>query len=318
MIANWRNILLAFSAPVAFFLLVYGFTVYTSAGVSELVAEYRIYRAVYSMLAGAVLAASGCFLQSSLRNPLVDHYVLGIGSGALFSTYLAALLWGYSLAVAPLSAAVGGLAALALTVLLAEKMSGSDVAYVLAGISVTTLFSGLSLFTYYYLASKQPFAASLLLAGSFALSRPQQLPYVLASLALAAAGYVLLSKKLNALALGDEHASQLGVDPRLARLASSTIAGVASSVLVSLFGLVGFIGLVSPHVARFVLKTGDNRLVVPTAMFFGMAFLYSADAFSRYVAAPLWGEVPAGSIVSLIGAPFFAALLVSRFSRRLA
>jgi ABC-type Fe3+-siderophore transport system permease subunit len=67
-----------------------------------------------------------------------------------------------------------------------------------------------------------------------------------------------------------------------------------------------------------VLKTGDNRLVVPTAMFFGMAFLYSADAFSRYVAAPLWGEVPAGSIVSLIGAPFFAALLVSRFSRRLA
>jgi len=295
--------------------LIYSLTYLTSKNYPSSLQEYRVLRALYSSIAGAVLAITGCILQSSFRNPLVDHHILGIGSGALFFTYVTVLIYGYNPSMVTLIAALGGLTSLALTVLIAEKISGSDIAYVLAGISVTSLFSGLATFTMYYVQVKYPYA-SVLMTGSFILSREEQLPYTFIPLALVSIGYPLLSKRLNTLMLGDENATQLGVNPRLTRLLSAVIAGLSSSIMVSLFGLIGFIGLISPHIARFLVKTSDNRLVIPVSASIGMTLLYATDLFSRTVMAPVWGEVPAGSIVSLFGAPFFIALLISRFMGR--
>ncbi|MEM4912725.1 MAG: iron ABC transporter permease [Desulfurococcaceae archaeon] len=288
----------------------------TAANAPHVLVEYRLYRTLYALVAGGVLSVSGCLLQSSLRNPLVDHYVLGIGSGAVFATYVAVLVLGYySLLATALAATAGGLLALFLAVAIAERISGSDVAYVLSGVSIATLFSGLSAFTYYYAVTRYRYA-SLLLVGSFVHSRPVYLWYITPPVFLVVFGYLYLSKKLNTLLLGDDYAMQLGVNPRTTRLLSSLIAGASSSIIVGFFGTIGFLGLVAPHIARFLLRTSDNRVVIPVASTTGMLLLYVTDAASRHITAPLWGEIPAGSLVSLIGAPFFVALLLSRFSRR--
>lgn len=279
-------------------------------------AEYRLYRVLYALLAGGALAASGCFLQSTLRNPLVDHYILGVGSGALFASYIAIIVYGQVPLLTTVFAVAGGLLALALTILVAERISGSDAAYVLAGIGITSLFSGLSALLSYYAITKYPYAG-LMLLGSFTLATRDKLLYALLAYALTYVGFTFLSKRLNALLIGDEYAAQLGVSPRAIRLSASVISGTAASVVVSMFGLVGFVGLVAPHIARFVVKTSDNRVVIPVASVIGALILLVADTFSRLVTTPVIGEVPAGAVVSVFGAPFFTLLVVRRFKRGL-
>jgi iron complex transport system permease protein len=152
-----------------------------------------------------------------------------------------------------------------------------------------------------------------MLTGTFIHSRPENLPYILLAVILVVVGYVLLAKRLNVIMLGDDHAAQLGVNPNLTRLSASIIAGVSASIIVSQFGVIGFLGLVTPHIARFILKTSDNRLVVPLAMALGSTLLFTTDTLSRSIMTKIIGEVPAGAVISAIGAPFFLILLIRRF-----
>jgi len=312
--SKWR-IILVFSLLIASVTLplLYTYIVTLTEGLSGRIFTYRFHRAVYVVLAGIVLATSGCILQATLRNPLVDHYVLGTGSGALFAVYTTLLLLEHvTLWVISLAAALGGLSALAITILIAESISGGDVAYVLSGIGVTSLFSGLSVLLLYYVASKYGYA-SLMLTGTFIHSRPENLPYTLLAIILALVGYTLLAKRLNVIMLGDDHAAQLGVNPNVTRLLASIIAGVSASIIVSQFGVIGFLGLVTPHIARFILKTSDNRLVMPLAMALGALLLFTTDTLSRSIMTRIIGEVPAGAVISALGAPFFLLLLIRRF-----
>jgi iron complex transport system permease protein len=314
-LSNKWKIIIVFLFLIASIILplLYTRIITLTEGLSEKIFIYRFHRAIYTVLAGVVLAASGCILQATLRNPLVDHYVLGTGSGALFAVYTTLLLLEHvTLWVISLAAAIGGLSALAITVLIAESISGGDVAYVLSGIGVTSLFSGLSVLLLYYVASKYGYA-SLMLTGTFIHSRPENLPYILLAVILVLIGYVLLAKRLNVIMLGDDHAAQLGVNPNLTRLSASIIAGVSASIIVSQFGVIGFLGLVTPHIARFILKTSDNRLVVPLAMALGSTLLFTTDTLSRSIMTKIIGEVPAGAVISAIGAPFFLILLIRRF-----
>ena len=309
------RLLLVFSILLASTTLpiLYTYIVTLNEGLPGRILTYRLYRALYTILAGTVLATSGCILQASLRNPLVDHYVLGTGSGALFAVYATLLVLDHvTLWIISLAAAIGGLSALAATILIAEGISGSDIAYVLSGIGVTSLFSGLSVLLLYYVSSRYGYA-SLMLTGTFIQSRLENLPYALIATILVVIGYVILAKRLNVVMLGDDHAAQLGVDPGLTRLLASLIAGVSASIIVSQFGVIGFLGLVTPHTARFLLKTSDNRLVIPLAMALGSLLLFTTDTLSRSLVARVVGEVPAGAVISAIGAPFFLVLLVRRF-----
>jgi len=313
-----RVVLVVFSLLVASTTLplIYTYTTTLLENVPGVVLEriltYRLYRSLYTVLAGLVLASAGCMLQASLRNPLVDHYILGIGSGSLFAVYIALLLLERSsLWVISLVATIGGLSALALTVLIAESVSGSDVAYVLSGIGVTSLFSGLSVLLLHYVVRKYAYA-SLMLTGTFVHARPENLVYTSLAVALVLVGYVVLSKRLNVLMLGDDYAAQLGVNPGLTRLVASLVAGISASIIVSQFGVIGFLGLVTPHIARFTLKTSDNRLVTPLAMATGSLLLYITDVISRSLPGGV-GEIPAGALISALGAPFFLILLTRRF-----
>lgn len=119
---------------------------------------------------------------------------------------------------------------------------------------------------------------------------------------------------MNALLLGDELVYQIGYNPRHYRLLAIITAGMFSSVIVSYFGLIGFIGLVSPHISRFLLRTGDNRFVIPLSGIVSALLLLITDDLARSVFVNIGiGEVPAGSIVAVIGAPFFLFLILSRY-----
>ncbi|MEZ0393825.1 MAG: iron ABC transporter permease [Desulfurococcaceae archaeon] len=273
---------------------------------------YRMYRALYASASGATLSMAGAIMQASLRNPLVDHYVLGIGSGALLASYSIVIAMGYDAAMVVAAAVLGGLAALALTSFIAGRLSGTDVAFVLSGIAVNSLLSGLSIALSYYAVVKYSYA-SLLLLGTFAAARPSLLPYSSIPLALLVAGYALFARRLNALMVGDDFSAQLGVNPRATRLAAVLLAGSAASVVVGLFGIIGFLGLVVPHLARLVLGISDNRLVIPLAGGIGALASWSADAVGRLIASPTVGELPAGALISAVGAPIFVALLLRRF-----
>ncbi len=297
-------VIMGVSVIAVYFSIIYG-------GTSPYVLEYRYYRVVEAYLSGLVLGAAGALLQSSLRNPLVDHHILGIGSGALFTAYLTILLAGPLLGVSVYTAIMGGLIAYAITTLIAERIGGTDTAYVLSGLGVNALFSGAAILLSYYILVENPYALMILI-GSFILASPRYFPPLLISIILVTATYPILAKPLNTLLLGDDYAHQLGYDPRRTRLIAAVVAGTASSIVVGCFGLIGFIGLVSPHIARLLTRSGDNRVIIPLSGLLGGTILLLTDDASRLLLSTITGEVPAGAIASLIGAPFFLILLLGR------
>lgn len=311
MYTRTKFVLISTSLLILLFITIY-FSIYEDHPVNDLVLKYRFYRVIEAVTAGFVLGFAGAYLQASLRNPLVDHYILGIGSGALFTVYLAYLLFAsVQLIVYSSVAIIGGLTALAITVLIAESIGGGATSYVLAGLGVNSLFSGLSVLLSYFILTVNPYALYLLV-GSFIVATPSYIPIILVSLILVATGYFPLAKPLNALILGDEYAYQLGYNPRIYRLATILIAGISSSLIVSCFGLIGFLGLVAPHIARLLIKSSDNRYVLFLSGLLASILLLITDDISRILLVSVTGEVPAGAIVSVFGAPFFLFLIVSR------
>ncbi|MCY0868074.1 MAG: iron ABC transporter permease [Desulfurococcus sp.] len=282
---------------------------YDLNGVSPLVFNYRLNRILSALFTGAIIALAGVLLQSSLRNPLVDHYLLGVGSGALTATYLSVIAFnGYFLGVQVFSM-MGGLAALALTILLAEKLAGTSSSYILAGIGVNSLLSGASVLLSYIAVRVYPYA-QLLLVGSFITSTPEKLQVLAGTLVFSTVLFTLIAKPLNTLSVSDEFAVTAGFNPRITRLTSIIVAGLSSSIVTSMYGLIGFIGLASPHMARYITGRSDNRVVGPVAILLSSTLLYLTDFTSRRVFTAVWGEVPAGAVASLIGAPYFIYLLV--------
>lgn len=269
------------------------------------------------MLSGLIIGFNASFLQSCLRNPLVDHYILGIGSGAVFATYLAIALFSLNIVILTSTfAAMGGLLALAITIFVAEYLGGSDYSYILVGVGVNSLFSGLSVLISHIAMKKTtlpPFY--LMLIGSFVNASSKNIPYLVATLLITIISYPFLSKPLNTIMLGDHYSKQLGYNPRITRFSTVVMAGATTSIVVSMHGTIGFIGLVSPHLSRLALKTADLRFVAPGSALLSSLLLLLTDSISRAIFAKTIGEIPAGAIVSLIGAPLFISMLISRFRR---
>ncbi|MEM2009654.1 MAG: iron ABC transporter permease [Thermosphaera sp.] len=281
---------------------------------STLINTYRIFRVLYVTLSGLIIGGSGAVLQSSLRNPLLDHHILGIGGGALFAVYVASLLGRPSYYLLMLSGVLGGLAALAMTVTIAEKFGGTVTAYILSGIGVSSLFSGSAMLLSYFLVSKNPYSV-LLLTGSFVIATPEKIYAMLPAAIISSTVFIALSKPLNTILISDEYSKQLGYNPRKIRLFLILVAGISTSIVVSNFGIIGFVGLASPHLARMILRTSDNRLVVPLSMSSSVLILYATDFLSRKVLVAPIGEVPSGAIASLIGAPFFLIVMIKNIKR---
>jgi iron complex transport system permease protein len=286
---------------------------------ADIVLRVRLPRALLGAAVGASLAAAGALFQALLRNPLADPFVLGVSGGAALGGIAvlslgAAFGLGYA-AVPP--AAFGGalLATLLLYAVAGTRGRMSPTTLLLTGVVFNAFASAAIVFLASLAGLTEGASLFLWLIGSLSATRGEVAIWVAGFLALGLACALPLSRSLNLMALGDEAAQQLGVDvPRVQRvllLASSLMVGAA----VAAAGLVGFVGLIIPHLLRLVVGP-DHRLLLPAAALGGAAFLVACDTLARTL--PGGRELPVGAVTALAGGPLFLWLLRRQQARWLA
>lgn len=270
--------------------------------------EIRLPRVVLGAMVGATLAVAGTAYQGVFRNPLADPYLLGVSSGAGLGATLAIVAGGSigSLGIPPM-AFLGGALGVAATYTLGRSVGGGRgaVVIVLAGVAVGSFFNAIQNFV------QQRYDDSLLAVYSWMLGRLSTdgwsdvliaLPYVVVS-----CGTILLHRRtLDVMAVGDVEASSLGVDPARVRLVLVLAATLGTAAVVSVSGLIGFVGIVVPHAVR-LLSGAAHHTLLPLALLYGAAFLVLADVAARWVLAP--SELPIGVVTAIVGAPFFLVVL---------
>jgi len=276
-----------------------------------LVFRLRLARTVFGVLTGAALGVAGSLTQYSTRNPLADPFLLGLPSGALLAVLILYAVEPYPPEwLLMLVAFAGALAAYALTSIIAAAAGFTSLALILAGVAVSAMLTSIAeTITYTLLARRLP-QAFLLLLGSFSLPSLGQAPLYAATILPLLASAALLRSGLDALLLGDEYASQIGVRPGRVRAAAATLASLLTGVSVAFVGVVGYIGLVAPNMARLVVGDEAGRHL-PFSAAAGASIALMADLGVRLVSAYTpYGELPVTIIASLIGAPVLAYLLV--------
>lgn len=268
--------------------------------------QIRFPRALLAGLVGAALSLSGVTFQAVLRNPLADPYLLGVSGGAALGAVTALTCGIQSPIVIPLAAFVGALTALLLVYLVAQAHTCSSHTLILSGVMIGSLAAALLLFLLWRAPADATRQAIFWLAGNLSLANPDWLSWGWLWLII---GFLLLwsqSLNLDLLTQGEETAADLGLNVGRTRLILFTLAGALTACAVSLAGLVGFVGLVIPHICRLLWGPG-HRLLLPFSALLGSTFLIIADAIARSLYAP--AEIPVGVVTALLGAPFFLYLL---------
>lgn len=269
-------------------------------------------RILLAALCGGGLALCGAALQGVFRNPLVSPHILGVSSGASFGGALAILLGLGGLAMVG-SAFAAGAGALLLVGLLSRSTGGDDtIGVVLTGIVVAALLSALvSLMI--VLADPETSLPGIVfwLMGSFAATTPERL--ALAAPAIAAGALVLLALRfrVNVLSLGDDEARSLGLPVERDRWAIFLAVALVEATVVSFAGVVGWVGLVVPHAARFLVGP-DHRILLPASFLLGASYLLAIDTLARSLSQ---AEIPLGVLTAIVGAPVFAVILHRRRKR---
>ena len=279
--------------------------------------NYRLTRALVAAACGAGLATCGVILQSLLRNPLADPYLLGISAGASTGAVLVALIGvGGGLVSLSAGAFVGAMAAFALVILLARASGSSSGTgqIILAGIAGSQLFNALTAFLITKSASSEQARGIMFwLLGNLSGVR---WPSVWLAVPVAVAGLAVClwhRRALDAFTFGSDSAASLGIPVRRVQFVLVACAALVTAVMVSIVGSIGFVGLVIPHAARLLLGTGHSRLL-PASALGGALFLIAADVLSRTL---IKGQViPVGVVTALVGAPVFALILIGRRNAR--
>lgn len=283
-------------------------------GLGELVPvvifDVRLPRILTAAAVGAGLAVSGVVFQGILLNPLADPYTLGVSAGAALGASVALLFdfsWfgPYSIAVL---AFAGALATLFLVIYLAASGGGlSSNNLILSGVIVTAILSAAISFMK-YLAQEKVAVIIFWLLGSFTSSNWPQLWLTLALLAVCTACFLFFARDLNLICLGGRVAASLGVETERVRLFLLITASLMAAVCVSVSGIIGFVGLLVPHIMRS-LTGPDHQRLLPVALLAGAILLLGADTITR---ALLPSEVPIGVLTALIGGPFFCFIFRHR------
>ncbi len=279
--------------------------------------NYRLTRALVAAACGAGLATCGVILQSLLRNPLAEPYLLGISAGASTGAVLVALMGvGGGLVSLSAGAFVGAMAAFALVILLARASGSSSGTgqIILAGIAGSQLFNALTAYLITKSASSEQARGILFwLLGNLSGVR---WPSVWLAVPVALLGLAVClwhRRALDAFTFGSDSAASLGIPVRRVQVVLVGCAALVTAVMVSIVGSIGFVGLVIPHAVRLLLGTGHSRLL-PASALGGALFLIAADVLSRTL---IKGQViPVGVVTALVGAPVFALILIGRRNAR--
>ncbi|MDY0190009.1 MAG: iron ABC transporter permease [Desulfuromonas sp.] len=269
--------------------------------------EIRLPRIIAASIIGAALAVAGSTFQAMFVNPLVSPGLLGVLAGASFGAALGMVLrlpwFGIQLA----AFVCGALAvALALLIAMIYKNSRSVIILILGGVISSSLFTAL-LSVLKYTADPYDTLPAIVywLMGSLSFCDSATVGLLFGPMLAALIGLLLLAKQLNALSLGDEEARALGVNVRRIKVIAITLATLISALCVVMAGVIGWIGLIIPHIAR-MLFGADNRKVLPASALIGAIFLLVTDNLSRTL---FINEVPIGILTSLVGIPIFVLVL---------
>ena len=280
-----------------------------SKGREAIVWDIRFPRALLAMMVGAGLAVVGASLQAVTRNPLADPHLLGISSGSAFGAILALLHVGMfiGLLTVPLLAFLGALAATLIVlgvVRIADATSADRL--ILAGVAVSFIIMSLANLLIFMADPRATHTVVFWMLGGLGLAQWAQLFYPLAVLGLCLAWLWLKSPQLNAMTVGDETAATLGIAVATFRLQTFVVGAMITGVMVAFSGIIGFVGLMVPHIARMIVG-GDYRRLLPFSALLGANFLLWADIIARTIMAP--EDMPIGIVTGLIGGLFFVWLL---------
>jgi iron complex transport system permease protein len=289
----------------------FGLTTEWSSRDSSIILEVRLPRTISGVLVGAALSLAGAVLQALLRNPLADPFVLGISSGAAVGAVLAILVGLGSTflgSYAVPGAAFGGALLTLLLVYSIARIGGRvpTQTLLLSGVIVSSFFSAIIMFLISATSNEKIYNVTFWLMGSLEYLASQSLGVMFLYLLVGGGVLFALARDLNLLALGEETASELGVEVERVKKIAFVFASLITGAVVSVSGLIGFVGLVVPHLVRMIWGP-DHRFLLPASALMGGILLVVADTVARTIVAP--SEVPVGVVTAMGGAPFFVYLL---------
>jgi iron complex transport system permease protein len=285
----------------------------------DIVLRVRLPRVVLAALVGASLAVAGTLFQALLRNPLADPYILGVSGGAALGG-ITVLSFGGALGLGYAAVPPAAFAGAILTILLLFAVSGgtgrlSPTTLLLTGVVFNAFASAAIVFMASIAGLVEGASIFLWLIGNLSDARFEVAGWVAAFLALGLACALPLARGLNLLALGEEPAAQLGVDVERVKKVLLAATSLMVGAAVSVSGLVGFVGLIIPHLLRLLFGP-DHRLLVPASALGGAAFLVLCDTAARTLL--VGRELPVGAITAMAGGPLFLILLRRHHARALA
>lgn len=278
--------------------------------------EYKAPRVLFAIFAGTGLAVAGVCMQGIMNNPLADPYTTGISSGACLGIAVASVLgisigsYGSDLQMIVFCLLMSMIPT-AVIVMAAPRASISPSTLILVGVALSYLFNSISTFIMVTMDDESLATIYQWQVGSVASTGWDG---VIVTAIIATVGAIIImamSRQLNVLALGDKAATSLGLDTESLRIICLFIIALIIAVIVACAGIIGFVGLMAPHIIRMILGS-DNKFVIPASIAFSVFFLLACDAASLII-SPL-GAVPLGTVVSVIGAPVFLMLIVRRNS----
>ena len=275
----------------------------------------RLPRTLFALLVGVGLSVCGAAMQALVLNPIADPYVLGVSSGASAGAAIALL--------APISfiggqyqtttfAFVGALFSAFVVYILAKRAGGGKlqpVTLLLAGTAVNAVMSAITSYLVFRAKSPESIAAVYnwqMGAISAAQWKTLSIPAILVAVGVVV--FTIMGSRFNMMMMGDDEAAAMGLRVKLFRSIMFIVCSIVVASLVSITGIIGFVGLVVPHVVRLLSRTSDNRVVMPMSALFGGSYIMWADAFARSSQGA--SELPLGIVTAFIGAPFFMFLMI--------
>lgn len=274
--------------------------------ISAIISTVRVPRVLAGLLAGAGLSVSGVILQAIMDNPLAGPNIIGVNAGAGFFVLLILAIFPNYFNMIPFAAFLGAVLSTILILALAHYTRGSKMTIVLSGIAISGFINaGINTLTLLYPEAVTSYNSFTIGGLSGILMEDLYIPLIIIFIAFILC--VLFAGSLDVLSLGDDVAMSLGMRVKTVRILFVILAGALAGCVVSFAGLIGFVGLIVPHICRRMVGNESRRLIVASGLF-GAVLMILSDLFGRMIFAPY--ELPVGIIMAFLGGPFFIMLLL--------
>lgn len=286
---------------------------------NTIILNYRLPQAITALLAGSALAVSGLLMQTLFRNPLADPSMLGISSGASLGVGLVILLTGvisgsavstlgwWSTIGVSLAAFIGAVAVL-LLILAFSSRTKNMATLIIIGLMIAYLASSITDILKFFSMKEDIHAFVIWGMGSFSNVGTEQMTTLFISIIIGLSASFFLSKNLNALLLGEAYAENLGLNIKRNSLIIILISGYLTAIVTAYCGPIAFVGLAVPHIARFLFKSSDHRLLIPMTMLIGMDLALFCNVIARMPGFE--GNLPINAVTAFIGAPIVIAVII--------